>query len=117
MVALRLFLADDHEIVRFWIEKPAGVAVRMVGSGEAGNGKRLSRKVFLLEPDVALLDIKHAGVKWARRGTRDTGGGSRTKILILSVHDSQEVIQQVLDFRGQRLRAEVGCDARPDRGS
>jgi len=40
-----------------WIEKPARVAVRMVGSGGSREREEAVEKIFLLEPDVALLDI------------------------------------------------------------
>src|SRR5258707_6126325 len=97
MVPLRLFLADDHEIVRLGLRNLLESQFGWSVVGEAGDGKEAVEKVSLLEPDVALLDISMPGLNGLDAARQILAGGSRTKILILSVHDSDEVIQQVLD--------------------
>jgi len=69
----------------------------VVGSGGSRERKEAVEKVFLLEPDVCIAGYKHAGVKWARRGTRDTGRGFANKDLNFVGARFTEVIQQVLD--------------------
>src|SRR5258705_2340569 len=98
MVPLRLFLADDHEIVRFGLRNLLESQFGWSVVGEAGNGKEAVEKVFLLEPDVALLDISMPELNGLDAARGILGGGSRTKILILSGHDSQDLIHQVLDY-------------------
>ena len=97
MVPLRLFLADDHEIVRFGLRNLLESQFGWLVVGEAGDGKEAVEKVLLLEPDIALLDISMPGLNGLDAAREILERGSRTKILILSVHDSQDVIQQVLD--------------------
>ena len=97
MGALRLFLADDHEIVRFGLKNLLESQFGWSVVGEAGDGKEAVEKVFLLEPDVTLLDISMPSMNGLEAAREILGRGSRTKILILSVHDSRDVIQQVLD--------------------
>jgi DNA-binding NarL/FixJ family response regulator len=97
MVPLRLFLADDHEIVRFGLRNLLESQFGWSVVGEAGDGKEAVEKVLLLEPDIALLDISMPGLNGLEAAREILGRGYRTKILILSVHDSQDVIQQVLD--------------------
>lgn len=97
MVPLRLFLADDHEIVRFGLRNLLESQFGWSVVGEAGDGKEAVEKVLLLEPDIALLDISMPGLNGLDAAREILERGSRTKILILSVHDSQDVIQQVLD--------------------
>jgi len=112
MVPLRLFLADDHEIVRFGLRNLLESQFGWSVVGEAGDGKEAVEKVFLLEPDIALLDISMPGMNGLDAARQILGRGGRTKILILSVHDSQDVIQQVLDSgaRGYVLKSDAMRD-------
>lgn len=97
MVPLRLFLADDHEIVRFGLRNLLESQFGWSVVGEAGDGKEAVEKVLLLEPDITLLDISMPGMNGLDAAREIVARGCRTKILILSVHDSQDVIQRVLD--------------------
>jgi DNA-binding NarL/FixJ family response regulator len=97
MVPLRLFLADDHEIVRFGLRNLLESQFGWSVVGEAADGKDAVAKVFLLDPDVTLLDISMPSMNGLEAAREILGRGSRTRILILSVHDSEDVIQQVLD--------------------
>src|SRR5229473_6620389 len=112
MVPLRLFLADDHEIVRFGLRNLLESQFGWSVVGEAGDGKEAVEKVFFLEPDIALLDISMPGLNGLDAARQILDGGSRTKILILSVHDSQDVIQQVLDSgaKGYVLKSDAMRD-------
>jgi DNA-binding NarL/FixJ family response regulator len=101
MVSLRLFLADDHEIVRFGLRNLLESQFGWSVVGEAADGREAVEKIFLLEPDVALLDISMPSLNGLDAAREILGRGSRTKILILSVHDSQDVIHQVLDSGAQ----------------
>src|ERR1700704_828870 len=112
MVPLRLFLADDHEIVRFGLRNLLESQFGWSVVGEAGDGKEAVEKVSLLEPDVALLDISMPGLNGLDAARQILARGSRTKILILSVHDSDDVIQQVLDSgaKGYVLKSDAMRD-------
>ena len=112
MVALRLFLADDHEIVRFGLRNLLESQFGWSVVGEASDGKEAVEKVFLLEPDVTLLDISMPSMNGLEAAREILGRGSRTKILILSVHDSRDVIQQVLDSgaKGYVLKSDAMRD-------
>ena len=112
MGALRLFLADDHEIVRFGLKNLLESQFGWSVVGEAGDGKEAVEKVFLLEPDVTLLDISMPSMNGLEAAREILGRGSRTKILILSVHDSRDVIQQVLDSgaKGYVLKSDAMRD-------
>ena len=112
MVPLRLFLADDHEIVRFGLRNLLESQLGWSVVGEAADGKDAVEKILLLEPDVALLDISMPGMNGLDAAREILGRGSRTKILILSVHDSQDVIHQVLDSgaKGYVLKSDAMRD-------
>jgi DNA-binding NarL/FixJ family response regulator len=112
MVPLRIFLADDHEIVRFGLRNLLESQFGWNVVGEAADGKDAVEKVFLLEPDVTLLDISMPGLNGLDAARQLVTGGSRTKIIILSVHDSEDVIEQVLDSgaRGYVLKSDAMRD-------
>jgi DNA-binding NarL/FixJ family response regulator len=112
MVPLRLFLADDHEIVRFGLRNLLEAQFGWSVVGEAGDGNEALSKVLLLDPDVTLLDISMPGLNGLEAAREILARGCRTKILILSVHDSHDVIQQVLDSgaRGYVLKSDAMRD-------
>jgi DNA-binding NarL/FixJ family response regulator len=112
MVPLRIFLADDHEIVRFGLRNLLESQFGWSVVGEAADGKDAVDQVFLLEPDVTLLDISMPGLNGLEAARQIVSGGSRTKIIILSVHDSEDVIYQVLDSgaRGYVLKSDAMRD-------
>jgi DNA-binding NarL/FixJ family response regulator len=112
MVPLRLFLADDHEIVRFGLRNLLESQFGWSVIGEAADGKEAVDRIMLLEPDIALLDISMPNKNGLEAAREIISRGSRTKILILSVHDSQDVIQQVLDSgaRGYVLKSDAMRD-------
>jgi DNA-binding NarL/FixJ family response regulator len=112
MVPLRLFLADDHEIVRFGLRNLLESQFGWSVVGEAADGREAVEKVLLLEPDVALLDISMPRMNGLEAAREILGRGCRTKILILSVHDSQDIIEQVLDSgaKGYVLKSDAMRD-------
>jgi DNA-binding NarL/FixJ family response regulator len=112
MIPLRLFLADDHEIVRFGLRNLLESQFGWSVVGEAGDGKEAVEKVLMLEPDVALLDISMPGLNGLEAAREIIAGGCRTRILMLSVHDSEDVIEQVLDSgaKGYVLKSDAMRD-------
>lgn len=112
MIPLRLFLADDHEIVRFGLRSLLESQFGWSVIGEAADGKEAVENVVLLEPDITLLDISMPRMNGLDAAREIMARGCRTKILILSVHDSQDVIQQVLDSgaKGYVLKSDAMRD-------
>jgi len=109
MVPLRLFLADDHEIVRFGLRNLLESQFGWSVVGEAANGREAIDAVLCLHPDVTLLDIGMPEINGLDAARQILAAGCRTKILILSVHDSAEVLEQVLDSgaRGYVLKSDA----------
>jgi DNA-binding NarL/FixJ family response regulator len=109
MVPLRLFLADDHEIVRFGLRNLLESQFGWSVIGEASNGRDAVQSVLRLQPDVTLLDISMPEINGFDAARQIVAAGSHTKILILSVHDSADVLEQVLDSgaRGYVLKSDA----------
>ena len=112
MIPVRLVLADDHEIMRVGLRSLLEAQINWSVVGEAINGEEAVEMVLSLKPDVALLDIampKISGLEAARQILLQV---PRTKILLLSAHDSTQVIADVLDSgaKGYVLKSDAARD-------
>ena len=112
MIPVRLVLADDHEIMRVGLRSLLEAQVNWRVVGEAIDGEEAVEMVLSLKPDVALLDIampKISGLEAARQILTQV---PRTKILLLSAHDSAQVIADVLDSgaKGYVLKSDAARD-------
>lgn len=95
--SLRIFLADDHEIVRLGLRNLLARQPGWTVVGETGDGKEAVEQVLKTKPDITLLDIAMPSLNGLDAARQILSKGSATKILILSVHDSDEVMRQVVD--------------------
>ncbi len=112
MIPVRLVLADDHEIMRVGLRTLLERQTNWSVVGEAMDGEEAVEMVLSLKPDVALLDIampKLNGLEAAKQILAQT---PRLKILLLSAHDSKEVISDVLDSgaKGYVLKSDAARD-------
>jgi DNA-binding NarL/FixJ family response regulator len=107
MNPVRILIADDHEVVRFGvravIERVEGWSV----CGEASTGSAAVAQAIALRPDVVVLDISMPelnGLEATRRILRHI----QTSILVLTMHDSDEVLADVLNAgaRGCLLKSD-----------
>jgi len=92
MKKLRIILADDHALVRagirVLIERLPDVEV----VGEVGNGEDALKLIGVTSPDIAVLDLgmpELNGLGVTERVARDF---PEVKVLILSMHRSQEFV-------------------------
>lgn len=96
MPTIRILLADDHTIlrdgIRALIEDEADLSV----VAEAEDGLSAVRMALQLTPDVVVMDIGMPllnGLEATRQILRDR---PQVKVLILTMHDNEEYIRQVL---------------------
>ena len=97
MKALRILIADDHDVVRqgltALIEHEPGWEV----CGTARTGREAVERAKELKPDVAVLDMtmpELSGVEAVRQIKRAL---PLTEVLVFSAHRSEEVVAQVFD--------------------
>jgi DNA-binding NarL/FixJ family response regulator len=112
MAPLRLFLADDHEIVRYGLRSLLETQAGWTVVGEAADGNAAIEGVLTIDPDVTLMDISMPVVDGLVAARKILASGSRTKILMLSIYDSKEVLGQVVDSgaRGFVLKSDAARD-------
>ena len=94
---LHILVADDHPIVRAGlralIESRAGWQV----CAEAGNGREAVEKGGKLKPEVAVLDISMPVLNGVEATRQLRKVSPETEVLILTMHDSEQLVQQVLE--------------------
>jgi DNA-binding NarL/FixJ family response regulator len=112
MAPLRIFLADDHEIVRYGLRTLLEIRGEWMIVGEASDGAAAIEGVRSCEPDIAILDIGMPIVDGLTAARQILAGDGDVKILILSLHDSKNVIRQVVDSgaRGFVLKSDAARD-------
>jgi DNA-binding NarL/FixJ family response regulator len=110
MEILRLVVADDHDLIRRGLrslleEQPGWKVV-----AEAVDGKKAVEKVLETKPDVAILDIRMPQLDGLQVARQIRNSGLKTKVLILSMHESDALIREMLDagVRGYLLKTDAG---------
>lgn len=96
MEKIRILLADDHTILRDGIRALLDDEPNMILVGEAEDGRTAVKLACELKPDVVIMDIGMPllnGLEATRQIKRQLPG---TEVLILTMHDNEEYIRQVL---------------------
>ena len=112
MAPLRLFLADDHEIVRYGLRSLLEAQPGWTVVGEAADGQATIEGVLAADPDITLMDISMPVIDGLQATRKILASGSRTKILMLSIYDSKDVLGHVVDSgaRGFVLKSDAARD-------
>jgi len=111
-MGLRLLLADDHEIVRKGLRALLEAQPGWEVTAEAADGRDALDKAHSLKPDVAILDISMPLLNGLEAARQIVKNGPPTKVLILTMHDSDPLVQQVLEagVRGFLLKSDAARD-------
>lgn len=96
MSPVRVLLADDHTLVRAGLRKLLEASTDYVVVGEAGDGLALLELAQQLQPGLVLMDIAMPGLNGIEATARLVKSFPNIKVLILSMHQSEEYVRQAL---------------------
>ena len=109
-MSIKVFLADDHAVVRDGLRMLLEAKGDIVVIGEADNGLDAVKKVIRLQPDVVVLDITMPGLDGIEATERIRQSFPEAGVVILSVHATSEHIFRALraGARGYLLKESAG---------
>ena len=107
-----ILVADDHEIVRRGVRSLIESHGEYRVCGEAANGRQAVELAKQLAPDLAILDIGMPELNGLEAARQIRQVAPRTEVLILTVHESDQVVREVLaaGARGYVLKSDAGRD-------
>jgi DNA-binding NarL/FixJ family response regulator len=94
---LRILIADDHAVVRAGLRSLLESRDTWQVCAEASDGRDAVNQAAKHQPDIAILDIGMPllnGVEAARRIRKVS---ARSEVLILTMHESDDLVQQVVE--------------------
>lgn len=90
---IRLFVADDHAIVRDGLGRLLAAQPGVVVCGEAADGAEAVARCLELAPDIVLMDIGMPGMDGIEATARIKESRPDTKILILTAHEDRNLVR------------------------
>jgi len=93
---IRVFVADDHAVLRAGLKLLLNAETDMVVVGEAADGKETVERAAACAPDVVLLDISMPRLSGLAAARRLKALLPATKIVVLTMHDDEGYLAQFL---------------------
>ena len=106
---IQILIADDHEIVRRGVRYLLETNPQWEVCGEAANGDEALEMALQTEPDVVVLDVSMPPTDGVEVARRLRGAVPNTKVLIFSMHESEEVVRDLIaaGVRGYVLKSDA----------
>jgi len=110
MNRVRILIADDHELLRRGLVATLGEMADWSVVGQAANGREAVALATQLQPEVVVLDITMPELNGLEATRQILDAAPETRVLILSVHESEQVVREVLaaGAQGYLLKSDAG---------
>jgi DNA-binding NarL/FixJ family response regulator len=105
----QILIADDHEVVRSGLRAIIETRADWVVGAEANNGRDAIALALKKKPDVAIVDYSMPIMNGLEVSRRIKFHGLRAEVLILTMHESEEILTEVLlaGVRGFLLKSDA----------
>jgi PAS domain S-box-containing protein len=109
---VRILVADDHEVIRRGVRALLASGKDCEICGEAVDGQDAVEKARQLRPDLIIMDVSMPNLNGLEATRAIRRSLPSTQILILTQHDSQEMMRQALNAgaRGFVVKSSVAHD-------
>ncbi|MDQ2996242.1 MAG: response regulator transcription factor [Chloroflexota bacterium] len=97
MAKLRIFLADDHAVVRAGLKTLVNAQSDMIVVGEAGDGQATLEQMHDCAAEVVIMDISMPLLNGAEATTQLRSLCPDIKVLALSVHEDIGYLRKLLE--------------------
>lgn len=96
MHKIRVYLVDDHAMVREGLANMLAMQPGFEVVGQAGDGERLLAEVVDASPDVILMDLKLPGMDGVTLCQRLKTVCARAQVLMVTMHDDAESVVRAI---------------------
>ena len=100
MKTIRIFLADDHAVLRAGLKSLLNAETDMRVIGESSGDERCADAIVALHPDVVLLDINMPGCNGLDVLASLRQRLPACRVLMLTMHNDAEYLRKVLQLGG-----------------
>jgi PAS domain S-box-containing protein len=109
---VRILVADDHEVIRRGVRALLAAGDGCEICGEAVDGQDAVEKAHQLHPDLVIMDVSMPNLNGLEATRVIRRSLPSTQVLILTQHDSQEMMRQALNAgaRGFVVKSSVAHD-------
>lgn len=97
MEKIKIFIADDHSMVRQGLKQLLELGDEIEVIGQTGDGSTAVEDILRLKPDVALIDINMPVINGIEVTKILKEKKSKTKIVILTIHNEIEYLLKAID--------------------
>jgi CheY-like chemotaxis protein len=87
---IRVFIVDDHPIMRTGIAALIASSKEMVSVGQAATGEEAVEKHALCRPDVRLIDLRLPGISGVETIRRIRGTSPDARFIVLTMYEGDE---------------------------
>ena len=109
-MAVRLLIADDHDVVRHGVRALLETEPGWTVCGEAVNGRQAVEVAVRTTPDIAILDVSMPELNGFEATRQIRKALPACEVLIFTMHESEEVLREALaaGARGYVLKSDAG---------
>lgn len=109
-MTIRIFLADDHAVLRDGLRALLEISGDLRVVGDAGDGREAVHRITELKPDVAILDVTMPGLNGIEAAHQIGEICPETRVIMLSMHSAAEYVYRALQagVRGYLLKDTAG---------